>query len=220
MAGRPPKVDAFRIDYSLAAVGELGHSAEFGEGQLLRANWLDASIGDAVPLDGQSAALQIEYPHPQKGADAALATLKVYEPRDGDPRVSEEPRGFAAGRWMRRLNPFHRGDVVDDAPLVPREIVTLEISRTQFELLMSDLHRETYVAETPKKFLPAPSGDVALSILHNRQLLHRSSIAEPRLDEFMRRVYRDGEVLLGQREPNVAIVTTSVQVVAPDPDWN
>lgn len=215
---RNPPVESYQIDYALADASRAlsgGNSSEWED--LVTAAWKDDEPQDSPESSDRAVRLSITYPHPDQGIDSALATLTLYDAAavDGAPDTVGTDRGLR--QWFRNWSPRSRTEPpgTSDVQAV-EEIVTLDIPRAQFEMLMSDLHRDNYF-DRIRPHTRSEESDVELSIRHKRQAVRQSSVPEPRLDDFIRRVYRDGEFLVGQRhEPN-SILTTSAAQSAPLP---
>lgn len=213
-----PKTQAYTIDYAIAdAGGNLSADHGPGDSHIRAAAWLD----DADQLTfgpRRAASLKIEFPHPVDGPGAALATLAVYDDPDSMSEFAPPP---PRRQWWNPLTFLNRRNKQTRLPpSAPAEVVTMTIPRAQFEMLMSDLHREEYADDSTPGPNARPDSAVSLSISHNQREAHHSSVSEPRLDEFMRRVYSNGDVILGDRHVDCAVVGLSPEVAAPDPVVN
>lgn len=193
------------------AVRDLDSWSSFADRGLEPANWsFDDETEDASQ---RAAALQIEYPHPAKGDEFALATLSVYDrPLDGD-QFETQPKPH----WYQRLLPgtyFSRKTEHSAPP--PSEVVTLQIPRTQFELLVDEVNQARYLDENQAS--KSSLSTALLSISRNRKSIHESSVEEPRLNEVIQNVYRNGEVIVGEkRHAAPSILQTSAFIEAPNP---
>lgn len=214
-----PKPEAYTIDYAIADVGgNLSPKARPGGSSIQSAAWIDDSQEPAFGPH-RSASLRIEFPHPIDGPGAALATLAIYDDPASAPEFASSP---SRRHWWSPLTAVFtsRKKQPPGPSSAPSEVVTMTIPRAQFEMLMSDLHRGEYTDDPTFGPNAPPDRGVSLSISHNRREAHHASVSEPRLDEFMRRVYWDGDVILGDRQFDQAIVGLSAEVSAPDPQVN
>lgn len=210
-----PDIEPIEVSYRLENLardlGQISEWSDFG----VQASYSPADTPAELPADRPHAAtLQIEYPHPERGADAALATMVVYDGEvDFDSVPTEDGGSKGSRRWWSRLWPGRSKEdtaAVAGAPM-PTEILTLEIPRSQFELLISDLNRDQYSSDAG-----GTDKHASLEIRRNHKHVLQSSLSEPRLNEFMRRIYRDGDVILGQRRPSPSLIQASA-ISAPRP---
>lgn len=208
----PDPTSQFLITYKVKnAVRDLDPWSSFSDRGLESASW---TIGEkSEDTTQRAAALQIEYPHPVKGAEFALATLSVYDRPLDEQQFETQPKK----RWYHRFllrNYFSRGK--ESSEPSPSEVVTLQIPRTQFELLVNEMNQAPYLDENhPSKRSLATA---LLSISRNQKAVHESSIEDPRLNEVIQNVYRNGEVILGEkRHAAPSILQTAAFIEAPNP---
>lgn len=205
-------VSEFRINYTVKnAIRDLDPWSSFADRGMAPASWtVDAEPEHAA---ARSAALQIEYPHPDRGEEFALATVTVYDRPLNAEQFATQPKK----RWYDRLllNSYLPNRHEKSVPSAS-EIVTMQIPRTQFELLVNEMNQERYLDEnhtTNRSFSTA-----LLSVLKNHKAIHESSVEEPRLNEVIQNVYRNGEVILGEnRHAAPSILQTSAFIEAPNP---
>jgi hypothetical protein len=209
------KQETVQLEYFLKnAKPELDPWSSFADKPLVSASW-DEHDQTAVPDPSPfSAELNVEFPHPQNGTEQALATLIIYERPLPENTFQPERRS----PWYKRMWPRSWSPVDDKPQLTPSEILTLDISRSQFDLLMSDLKRDDYLNESVqgKNSLPG-RGEASLLVKRNDKPIHRSLVTDPRLNEFVRRIYQEGNVVLGHRETDQSIIRTAAVFEAPTP---
>jgi len=206
------RMSQFLITYKVKnAVRELDPWSSFTDRGLESASWSTAQEPEEAAH--RAAALKIEYPHPAKGDEFALATLSVYDRPLDDEQFETQPNK----RWYQRLvlsNYLSRRK--DSSEPSPSEVVTLPIPRTQFELLVNEMNQVRYLDENhPSK----PTLSTALLLIsRNQKAIHESSVEEPRLNEVIQNVYRNGEVVLGEkRHAAPSILQTAAFIEAPNP---
>jgi len=211
---KPDPAGQFLITYKVKnAVRELDPWSSFADRGLESASWTTQTDSDAEDSAARPAALQIEFPHPVNGNRYALATLSVYDRPLEDDQFETQPKK----RWYHRFlvsNYFSRREENNEPS--PSEVVTLRIPRTQFELLVDEMNQARYLDENhPSKRSVATA---LLSISKNQKSIHESSVEEPRLNEIIQNVYRNGEVILGEkRQAAPSILQTSAFIQAPNP---
>ena len=111
-------------------------------------------------------------------------------------------------------NYFSKGK--EDNEPSPSEVVTLPIPRTQFELLVNEMHQARYLDENHPS--ERSLSTALLSISKNQKAIHESSVEDPRLNEVIQNVYRNGEVVVGEkRQAAPSILQTSAFIEAPSP---
>ena len=135
------------------------------------------------------ATLAIQYPHPDSTADTARATLRLSaEPRQDSPSAVAQAR-----RWLGWNAPAETTDgSVSAASKAPRrddEIWVLDIPKQQLDLLLTELQGNGFFQAQTR----AESG-TKLDVQLNWGRVQKQWSAEPRLDHFMARVYREGRL--------------------------
>lgn len=211
---QPAPTTQFLITYKVKnAVHELNPWSSFADRGLESASWTTESESEPEDSAARPAALRIEFPHPLKGHDYALATLSVYD----RPLEAEQFATQPKKRWYHRLvlnNYFPRRKENNEPS--PSEVVTLPIPRTQFELLVDEMNQACYLDENhPSK---RSLSTALLSISKNQKAIHESTVEEPRLNEVIQNVYRNGEVIVGERRHTApSILQTSAFIQAPNP---
>ena len=209
------ETETFRIDYALRnAEQELDPWSSFADQEFMTANWSHEKTLPVSAVAPKSSELSIEYPHPQKGETHALATLKVYSGTLPEQRFVQEVKQ----PWYKQLlrKPWKSEEAVP--AIGPSEIITLDLTHSQFDLLMSDLSQETYLEEAGRKAHGSNSNDASLQVLENEKAIHTSGMTDPRLNEIVRRIYREGDVVMGERTQPRAILHTAAQIEAPAPN--
>lgn len=202
----------FLIQYTVKnAVSDLDPWSNFADRGLESASWTGEP--KKQQSSARSAELQIQYPHPDRGDEFALATLTVYDRQLNVAQFATQPKKH----WYDRLliNNYFSDRTEKKTPSAS-EIVTMQIPRTQFELLVHEMNETRYLDEnhtSQRSFSTA-----LLSVLKNQKAIHESSVEEPRLNEVIQNVYRNGEVVLGEkRQPAPSILQTSAFIEAPQP---
>ncbi|MDB5334758.1 MAG: hypothetical protein JWN70_377 [Planctomycetaceae bacterium] len=132
------------------------------------------------------ATLSIQYPHPDGTTDTARATLRLCaEPRHDSPSAVAQAR-----RWLGWSGGSETAD--GSATKTPRrddEIWVLDIPKQQLDLLLTDLQGNGFFQAQTR----AESG-TKLDVQLNWGRVQKEWSAEPRLDHFMARVYREGRL--------------------------
>lgn len=209
------KKETVQLEYFIKnAKPELDPWSSFADKPLVAASWDEREQTSVPDPNPYSAELNVEFPHPEHGTERALATLMIYERRLPEKTFQPERRS----PWYKRMWPNSWRPAAETPKLTPSEILTLDISRSQFDLLMSDLKRDNYLNESvqDKRSLPG-RGEASLMVKRNDKPIHRSLVTDPRLNEFVRRIYQEGNVILGHRESNQSIIRTSAVFEAPAP---
>lgn len=134
-----------------------------------------------------SAKLAIEYPHPEGKPDFARATLRlsghVSKPR---PVTSSD-----SGRLMTSV-PDVFSDTEGDLPLTSArddEVWVLDFPRAQLDLLVGDLKTCGFFESQLR-----PDPGTRLEVVIDRARTAKNWTPEPRLDDFVARVHREGHL--------------------------
>jgi hypothetical protein len=212
------KHETVNLDYYIRnAKPELDPWSSFSDSPLVSASWDgdgDGQSETAPDPSAFSAGLNIEFPHPHQGTDHALATLTIYERPLPEKTFQPERRV----PWHKRILPSGLRPSDEKPQQVPQEILTLDISRSQFDLLMSDLRREHYLNDSAQGKHSLPTrGEASLLVKRNDKPVHRSLVTDARLNEFVRKIYQEGEIVLGKREDSPSIIRTTAVFEAPHP---
>ena len=141
------------------------------------------------PLEWAAATLAIQYPHPDGAADTARATLRLSaEPRSDSPSAVAQAR-----RWLGwSVPPETTADSASTESKAPRrddEIWVLDIPKQQLDLMLTELQGNGFFQSQTR----AESG-TKLDVQLNWGRVQKEWSAEPRLDHFMSRVYREGRL--------------------------
>lgn len=208
----PDTASQLLITYKVKnAIRDLDAWSSFADRGLQSASWTLAE--EPEDTTQRAAELQIEFPHPVKGPEFALATLSVYDRPLDEQEFQTQPKRHWYHRFLLRDYFSRRKEETEPSP---SEVVTLQIPRTQFELLVDEMNQARYLDENhPSK---QALSTALLSISRNEQAIHESSVEEPRLNEVIQNVYRNGEVILGEkRHTSPSILQTSAFIEAPNP---
>ncbi len=135
------------------------------------------------------ATLSIQYPHPDGAADTARATLRLSaEPRHDSPSTIAQAR-----RWLGWGDGTETASgaspTKEKSPSRDDEIWVLDIPKQQLDLLLTDLQGNGFFQAQTR----AQSG-TKLDVQLNWGRVQKEWSAEPRLDHFMSRVYREGRL--------------------------
>ena len=135
------------------------------------------------------ATLSIQYPHPEGTVDTARATLRLSaESRHDSPSAVAQAR-----RWLgwNSSTETLEGTGTPDAKKPGRddEIWVLDIPKQQLDLLLTELQGNGFFQAQTR----AESG-TKLDVQLNWGRVQKEWSAEPRLDHFMTRVYREGRL--------------------------
>lgn len=201
---------SFKIEYALQnANREIDPWSSFSEDGLQTANWMPHSA--VSTLEPKPAELTIEFPHPDGHSETALATLVIY--REHLAAETFQPTHKAA--WYSRMWPARQRDQTDAERPAPSEKITLELPREHFESIMNELNRSQYLDENERG---AIQNDLtALRIVRNDREIHSSHEVAPLLNDLVRTIYTDGDVVMGQRgRPSPSVLQTS-GIKAPRP---
>lgn len=160
----------------------------------------DAVLGPSVASSGNSewttATLSVQYPHPDGTPELARATLRLSVMPSGG-------SGFAisqASRWLGKgrseppvLEEFHKPIQRDD------EIWVLDLPKQELDLLVADLQKSGFFQAQTR----TESG-TNLDVQLDSGRINKEWSAEPRLDQFISRVYIEGRLggLVACEEPD------------------
>lgn len=153
----------------------------------------DSETVAAAAPEWAGASLSIQYPHPDGTPDTARATLRLTaEPPHDSPSAVAQAR-----RWLGWGNPAESTATADrasdkltkKAPVRDDEIWVLDIPKQQLDLLLAELQGNGFFQAQTR----AESG-TRLDVQLNGGRLHKEWSAEPRLDHFMARVYKEGRL--------------------------
>ena len=151
-----------------------------------------------VASEWSTATLSVQFPHPDGIQDAARATLRLSAVPAGE-------SGFAisqASRWLGRAQsslPSLHGDP-EKQPQRDDEIWVLDLPKQELDLLVADLQKSGYFQAQTR----AESG-TKLDVQLDYGRVTKEWSAEPRLDQFISRVYTEGQLggLVACDEPDV-----------------
>jgi len=206
---KTPKPQNFQINYVLQnASRELDPWSSFSDQGLKAASWSQETQVSSTRK--QPVELSIEFPHPDQESDTALATLSIFS----QPLDSKTFQPTRSRSWMTRLWPRHTTREETKLPL-PDEVITLELSREEFDRLMSELNREQYLDENTREV--PPHVPAALSISRNDHQVHSSLEVAPQLNELIRKIYHEGNQILGNRHEGGPSVLQTSGLSAPSP---
>lgn len=135
------------------------------------------------------ATLTIQYPHPDGTADTARATLRLSaEPRPDSPSTIAQAR-----RWLGWSTTAETTEATGTPEIKTAsrddEIWVLDIPKQQLDLLLAELQGNGFFQAQTR----AQSG-TNLDVQLNWGRVQKEWSAEPRLDHFMTRVYREGRL--------------------------
>ncbi len=135
------------------------------------------------------ATLSIQYPHPDGTADTARATLRLSaEHRHDSPSAVAQARRWLG--WNPQSEPVDGStSTAAKAPRRDDEIWVLDIPKQQLDLLLTELQGNGFFQAQTR----AESG-TKLDVQLNWGRVQKEWSAEPRLDHFMTRVYREGRL--------------------------
>lgn len=185
-----PKYRNVDIVYELASDRELQQQVEVRQ--------VDSATNGAnqetpTPVrDWARTSLRVRYPHPDGRADMAQVTLRLSElPLPLDPveptwrdRAVTRVRAIATGRSSTNemMNASHV-----DASRAGDEIRTIDLPRHQLDLLLTDLAYSGFFGDQQR-----PTGRARLSVRIDGGHNLGTWDPEPRLDEIVSRVFREG----------------------------
>ena len=150
----------------------------------------DSQAPGAVPApEWGEATLSIQYPHPDGTADTARATLRL----SAESRLDSPSAVAQARRWLgwNSATETAEGVGTPDAKKPGRddEIWVLDLPKQQLDLLLTELQGNGFFQAQTR----AESG-TKLDVQLNWGRVQKEWSAEPRLDHFMARVYREGRL--------------------------
>lgn len=135
------------------------------------------------------ATLSIQYPHPDGMADTARATLRL----SAEPQPHSLSAGAQARRWLGWNKSLSANANSESSgphpPTRDDEIWVLDIPKPQLDLLLTELQGNGFFQAQTR----AESG-TKLDVQLNWGRVQKEWSAEPRLDHFMARVYREGRL--------------------------
>jgi hypothetical protein len=142
------------------------------------------------------AELQIQYPHPNADDSLARATLRITQANPPTDGARSRLLKIVSSNWNRLMNPFTSGSPLPDVSTAAHggELRVLDFPKEQLDLLVQDLTDGGFFQDQAR-----PAGHVKLDVQIDRCQVSRQWTSEPRLDDFIDRVYREGE-----RRPSAA----------------
>ena len=153
----------------------------------------DSEVAPVAPPEWAGASLSIQYPHPDGTADTARATLRLTAepPHDSPSAVAQARRWLGWGQVAESTGTTDgaTGKLAKQAPIRDDEIWVLDIPKQQLDLLLAELQGNGFFQAQTR----AEAG-TRLDVQLNAGRLHKEWSAEPRLDHFMARVYREGRL--------------------------
>lgn len=141
----------------------------------------------AVNSEWSTATLSVQYPHPDGTPDLARATLRLSAVPAGESGYSISH----ASRWLGRAQatePSLNGDPAKP-PLRDDEIWVLDLPRQELDLLVTDLQKNGFFQAQTR----AETG-TNLDVRLDYGRVNKQWSAEPRLDQFISRVYQEGQL--------------------------
>lgn len=152
---------------------------------------------DGIPVSSgprwRSAKLSVAYPPPNGNLAMARATLRL---SSGDDRTDISPVADRKATWMHKLrdpselfatNPDDERDVANDKQ--DDEIWVLDFPKQQLDLLLADLSQAGFFESQVRQ---TPGTKLEVQIDHGRT--SKNWTPEPRLDDFINRVYGEGHL--------------------------
>jgi len=133
------------------------------------------------------ATLTIQYPHPTGQADFARATLRLSSLRDSEFQALDRA-GEKMGVDLLATKAF-QASVLSTQPTRDDELWILDLPRQQLDLLLTDLQQQGFFQSQSRNQL-----GTRLSVELDQHKLKKDWSPEPRLDQFMMRVYREGQL--------------------------
>lgn len=183
-----PQYERIRIGYTL-------HNVE----TVLTTGVVRSDDEDRQRAEGDFAAahLQIDYPPPGGNAnDHAQVKLKLFrtpvvarvEPT-AERGIGRLVDGLFTGKRDERLNvvPASSARPPDGSPFTPFEVRTLEVPRQELDLLLIDLANSGFFDRQQR-----PDGNVRLDVQIDRGRTVKRWTSQPRLNDFVTRIYRKG----------------------------
>lgn len=139
----------------------------------------------------KSARLKIEYPHPEAGAEMARATLvlsQVELPEHEQPTIGKR----IAERFNRLTShaceePCCSSNICATSSGPDDEIWVLDFPKQQLDLLLNELGNSGFFENQTR-----PSGGADLDVAIGRDRTQKPWSTEPRFDELVTRVFREG----------------------------
>jgi len=141
----------------------------------------------AMSSEWSTATLSVQYPHPDGTPDSARATLRLSAVPAGE-------SGFSISQTSRWLGRNASSELSPHAnsgkPALPDdEIWVLDLPRQELDLLVSDLQKSGFFQAQTR----AESG-TNLDVQLDFGRVNKQWTAEPRLDQFISRVYLEGQL--------------------------
>lgn len=133
------------------------------------------------------AALSIQYPHPNGQLDLARATLRLSTLPEDEVRAVDQA-GQHLGVDLLATKAFESSRSPAESSR-DDELWVLDLPRQQLDLLLADLQHEGF-------FLPQSRAQLGtkLEVQVDHSRLRKEWSPEPRLDQFVLRVYREGQL--------------------------
>jgi hypothetical protein len=133
------------------------------------------------------ATLSLQFPHPDGLADTARATLRL----SAEPQRDSLSTFAQASRWLGWSKGTEQTATATEqkTPVRDDEIWVLDIPKQQLDLLLTDLQQGGFFQAQTR----SPTG-TKLDVQLNWGRVQKEWSSEPRLDNFMSRVYREGRL--------------------------
>lgn len=210
-----PQYDKLVLNYDLDRAGGGLVVNSLDPVQTVQASAADAPA--TLGADWNSARLCVEYPHP--GGDPSLAKLTLrLSPHSHSPEECPLGDGSPAGQFAevrRRWMSLKTGDRIElegggsaRAELcADDEIWVLDLPKQELDLLLFDLADSGFFDEQMR-----PSGAARLNVTIDRGETAKTWTTEPRLDELVYRVYRNGrlEGFISNGDPQIEAAGWSI----------
>lgn len=145
-------------------------------------------VSAAAP-EWAGATLSLQYPHPDGVTDTARATLRLSaEPLRNSPSALAQATRWLG--WNRSGEPSHSPVAADSKqPVRDDEIWVLDLPKQQLDLLLTDLQQSGFFQAQTRS-----QAGTKLDVQLNGGRVQKEWSAEPRLDHFMSRVYKEGRL--------------------------
>lgn len=201
---------SFKVEYTLQnANREIDPWSSFAEDGFQTAKWTPSASSNSG--HSQPAELTVEYPHPDGVSETALATLLIYSEK----LAPETFQTTGKSAWYSRMWPRRPKESMITSRPAPSEVITMELPRERFESMMNELNRSQYLDENDRS---VRAHDLAaLRIVRDQREIHSSNEIAPLMNELVRNVYANGDVIKGDRGFQSPSVLQTSGIEAPKP---
>lgn len=174
-----PKYQNIEIEYQTHSSREAFQSKESNQVQLI--NYNQEPVESSDPEQWTQSTLRIQYPHPEGKKGMVLATLTMSRASFKALHQLKSNENGESGHT--KLKPVPKSKI----PQIREEIWKYEFPRSQLDLFLTDISKSGFFDEQTR-----PNGEAHLSIHIDKGVESKKWTQEPRLEDFIKRIYEKG----------------------------